>query len=470
MHWKVFMRTKKLYFTFSICCSCFLSLLFIDPLFATTYYVDSVGGDDSNTGLGASTAWATLQQANSGIANGDTVIVLDGTYNSDANGDGVIVEITKSNTTWKSVNRHGAVVNGGGIELDGITIKGANNVTIDGFEITAFKRSGIADHSIGSGHVIKNNLLHDIGRIVDVCNPGPCTSRSAILAQTTGSNWTIENNIIHDVGRLESPPSHPKAPTIHDHVHDHGIDNRTQNALIQNNVIYNIFSGWPVIAAAPSSGQTSGADGSTIINNTLSTSNTFKSSSRKRASAVLVRASDITVTNNILHIDPSLSSANLAFGAIDIYQFGGKETGLNFSNNLTNSTQLWGNHDDPPAWGTQTVAIELDNIVNTDPLFVDPLNADFHLQSTSLAIDAGIATNAPSVDFDGIARPQGAGYDIGAYESIGVPEPSTLGLAGLLVLILGTRARQRIPEESLATCSLPRKNTELLSRAAFLRV
>jgi hypothetical protein len=42
---------------------------------------------------------------------------------------------------------------------------------------------------------------------------------------------------------------------------------------------------------------------------------------------------------------------------------------------------------------------------------------DYHLQAGSPAIDKGFSTSAPLTDFDGKARPQGAGVDIGAYES-----------------------------------------------------
>ena len=53
----------------------------------------------------------------------------------------------------------------------------------------------------------------------------------------------------------------------------------------------------------------------------------------------------------------------------------------------------------------------------TDPLLVNIATQDFHLQATSPAINMGTST-APTVttDFAGIPRPQGAAYDIGAYE------------------------------------------------------
>lgn len=56
------------------------------------------------------------------------------------------------------------------------------------------------------------------------------------------------------------------------------------------------------------------------------------------------------------------------------------------------------------------------NYVEGDPGFDNPLAGDFYLTAGSPAIDAGSPVAAPSGDFDGIGRPQGAGYDIGAFE------------------------------------------------------
>ena len=49
-------------------------------------------------------------------------------------------------------------------------------------------------------------------------------------------------------------------------------------------------------------------------------------------------------------------------------------------------------------------------------IFVDQSIFDLHLSPTSPAIDSGTSSGAPLEDFDGRARPQGTGYDIGAYE------------------------------------------------------
>ncbi len=70
--------------------------------------------------------------------------------------------------------------------------------------------------------------------------------------------------------------------------------------------------------------------------------------------------------------------------------------------------------------GTGSVNCGNGNLFGADPLFVDDFNGDLHLLPASPAIDAGTATGAPGVDFDGNVRPQGNGFDMGAYESGGV--------------------------------------------------
>ncbi len=54
--------------------------------------------------------------------------------------------------------------------------------------------------------------------------------------------------------------------------------------------------------------------------------------------------------------------------------------------------------------------------IDSDPLFADVSVGDFRLQAASLCIDTGTDVNAPDDDIRGIPRPQGSGYDMGAYE------------------------------------------------------
>lgn len=58
----------------------------------------------------------------------------------------------------------------------------------------------------------------------------------------------------------------------------------------------------------------------------------------------------------------------------------------------------------------------VNNKLGVNPLLVDPGNGDYHLQTTSPAIDAADVSATDANDFDGVARPQGPRSDLGAFE------------------------------------------------------
>jgi beta-glucanase (GH16 family) len=94
--------------------------------------------------------------------------------------------------------------------------------------------------------------------------------------------------------------------------------------------------------------------------------------------------------------------------------------GTNPQANVSGSNNVWFNRGSGPS---QTSA----NITQ-DPLFVNAAGSDFHLQATSPAKDAGVTVATVTRDHDGILRPQGSGYDIGAYEyfqGTGTPPPAS---------------------------------------------
>ncbi len=78
-------------------------------------------------------------------------------------------------------------------------------------------------------------------------------------------------------------------------------------------------------------------------------------------------------------------------------------------------------------YNTQILSSTGSNDIFQDPLFVnsDLNNFDGHLQPGSPAIDNATSSGAPSDDYERNPRPQGAGYDIGAYEyQQGGPPPT----------------------------------------------
>jgi uncharacterized repeat protein (TIGR01451 family) len=88
--------------------------------------------------------------------------------------------------------------------------------------------------------------------------------------------------------------------------------------------------------------------------------------------------------------------------------------GINVSagSSATMQATLWyGNVADTGGGGTINTSLD----VYGNPVFADPANRDYHLGSGSAAIDTGVDAGVTE-DLDGLSRPQGCGYDIGAYE------------------------------------------------------
>ena len=84
-------------------------------------------------------------------------------------------------------------------------------------------------------------------------------------------------------------------------------------------------------------------------------------------------------------------------------------------NNLGNDLLFW-----------ELLAVNATDNLEGDPRLVNPVTTrDFHLQSTSPAIDAGTNAFAPADDFDGVTRPVGVTVDIGPYEYGGTPVVTT---------------------------------------------
>jgi len=58
----------------------------------------------------------------------------------------------------------------------------------------------------------------------------------------------------------------------------------------------------------------------------------------------------------------------------------------------------------------------VNDMIDVDPLFEDPVTHDYRLQATSTLIDAGTAVPTVRYDVAGYSRPQGSAMDLGAYE------------------------------------------------------
>jgi parallel beta-helix repeat protein len=120
----------------------------------------------------------------------------------------------------------------------------------------------------------------------------------------------------------------------------------------------------------------------------------------------LMGARNCLVINNTV-VDRNNTSPGPPWIRISKHKNGTLGTGNVIRNNLTTSMS------NDAGIGT----VEFNIIVsNYDDFFVDYANFDLRLKEGCPAIDAGTEEDAPFIDIEGAARPQGAGFDVGAYE------------------------------------------------------
>ena len=128
---------------------------------------------------------------------------------------------------------------------------------------------------------------------------------------------------------------------------------------------------------------------------------------------------------------------------------GGMYNNFSSSPTVTNCV-LWGGSPDELSSLSSAFSITYSDIqggfegtgnINADPMFVDPdgldnvvgtEDDDLHLTTGSPCIDTGTSSGAPATDLEGNPRPQGAGYDMGAYES---QLARTTAMPGILLLL-----------------------------------
>lgn len=102
----------------------------------------------------------------------------------------------------------------------------------------------------------------------------------------------------------------------------------------------------------------------------------------------------------------------VAYGGADVgFYIGPGGTGTEVKNDIAYGNAATAIFNDGASGVVQS------NNQTTNPSFVDSSNGDFHLEGISTAIDAGYDLSAVFTDdFDGLLRPFGAAWDIGAYE------------------------------------------------------
>ena len=340
------------------------------------YWVDGSAGSDGNAGDSLH-PFATVQHAADQVNPGDMVMVRNGVYTGDGN---AVLSIQRGGTAgnlvmFRSVNKWGAVLDGqNNFSADVLQI-GTNYVRVEGFEMKGSNHYGV-DPGTGTTDIqIAGNNIHDVGRYCESSGIG----LSAIDAYS--DNMIIEGNWVHDIGRFAAGENGCQPGNDYWMNHDHGVYNgQGTNIIIRNNVFYNCTRGWAIQRYGSS------VDQLYIVNNTFA----FPNPNRDGQIILAATTTNLFIENNIFY----LPGQNVGIS--------GTQSGSIIDHNLSTGTVGGG--------GTGT------NIENTDPMFVNPTGLDFHLQAGSPAINAGLALSIVLFDYDGIPRPVGGAWDIGAFE------------------------------------------------------
>ena len=424
------------------------------------FYVNAAQGDDGQNGLSRESAFQSMTRAAAEMAAGDTCLVQAGVYD-----ERITVTVSGEPAQPVCFTAEGRVLmRGFRIEADhvhiegfeiadteqcsytdgaGIYVRGAfchitenfihntasvgiylghsnfssprddpaySQCTVIGNRIKGTRYSGL--FVTGRNHQIENN---DISHQSDAC--GGCSGNDVNGVTFFGAGHLFRNNRIHDIYKCESrgDPHIDGMQTwgpAYDIVFDGNFidmpENNHQGFMIEaiydpvrnlsfiNNVfIMNASSYAPGINVHSKSGQTR-------IENITVVHNTFIGTGEAKYLVRLDGCTNITVKNNVFHY-PNAS------GYSQLYWNFSNSIDLDVGGNAWSIPQLDLPYGDLDLWP--------DDRWGEDPGFCHPDSHDFHLRIDSPLIDAGIPIDGVGADFDGKARPQGAGSDIGAFET-----------------------------------------------------
>jgi hypothetical protein len=371
-----------------------LTLLLLGNSTGNTYYV-SPTGSDSNPCTQTSPCATPDYAVNNKAAAGDTVQVAAGTYDygyrsaqfRKPGAAGKYITVTCA-TRGACRIQNNVTGNQTVIEIN------SNYFMFDGFEVTNTSAAGnnLGLYVTSSFVNITHNKIHHIE--VDCSDVGGGGIGSAHGVH----DITIDSNLIYDIGWPDG--GSPKCPAST--VQADGIITETNgvNMVYTNNIIYHVSGGWGLDLG----GLVGESNNPVVVSNNLVFSNS-------NGGIILTNTTDYsTVTNNIV-VDNGV-----VVGQCGIHTIWSADNHILEANNdvygnaggdycAAGTPIQSGNISVNPASGTTFVNWKADG------------SGDYHQKAGSPTIDNGTSSmGAPTIDFDGNPRPQGAAYDIGAYE------------------------------------------------------
>src|SRR3989441_1585592 len=374
--------------------------------------------------------YPTIQAAIDASTNGDTVMVAPGTYfeNIDFKGKLITVQSAQgpSATTIDGGNL-APVVNFSTAEtavatIQGFTLQHGNATFAFGYEGAGVHISGASPTVAGNNIVANTSCANGVGISVAFASPvirdnaiDGNTKQPGCSGQNGGGNYgrgasnaqIIHNSIFNNTTDYGGGISLFAAGTptlLNNTISGNGAEYAGGGIYAVNqsdaNIIQNLITGnrSPVSGAGLYISPPSGTRGALLVNNTIA--GNFGGDS-----GVFLGGFDAQVQlfNNIVAAATSPQPAVLC------------DTTYSSTPPVFDHNDLF-NSAGPATQGSCSVVVGTSGNISADPKFAS--TGDFHLQSSSPAVDAGNsgAPSLPSTDLDGKPRISGVAVDQGAYE------------------------------------------------------
>ena len=431
------------------------------PLLSTTalaaeYYVDDVGGNDSNDGLSEATPFQSIAPL-SQLRSGDVVRFRSGGIWDTADGgltgmSGVTYTTYGSGEPPSLTNSApGSAAGSGAFGVNVMTIQGSN-VTVEGLRF--FGAAGVGIMVMGDDNVIRDVEVVDVGLGIWVM----------------GSRNLVTSSYVHDLGRMimENPDSSdPNAQGGAEGVMFLGDENEVSyssfvrcRAITSSDAVGGEDGGATEVVVPQAGGTVTGLrvhhnyseanvgffEGSSmagadrgvlrdaifshnvIVDSKwmflLQTNNTVFEGIRYEHNTVVYTAASLEGISGAMMLGTFFGDGAdaLSAGAVTLqnniiaYPSGTTVFGGGFNGANSTALVLVNNLFSPSDFSLGSgVNADASNLMAADPGFVDVAALDFHLTDGSPAIDAAVDLGY-GLDFDNQIIPAGNAPDIGAYE------------------------------------------------------